>query len=1119
MGGSDLSHEFGRAVGRRLAPALKPGAWVMRLLPVWAKLALVTVVLFAPMSLSLVAVVSNARVTRDVTQDELAGLPAVTAIDRLLIALNRCSHETLSERPGPDISPYVTAVSRSLAAADVSPEIGTRWTAMRDRLFGVGPSARPGCARDPIAYADMSTLVNISATVADDSQLSLDPRQRSFYLQLGLTTHLPRLIAGLADFEQILAARPDGRLLPDRGQIEAAVLAVDVARRLEQSLARAVKEGQQPTDRDLLATVGSLRAWAEDQAAAVHSVIGDSAVQGEAGALARNPAYGLRLAERLVAGMSEQLDQALRQRLDDQRNSWVPPIVWAAVAVTLVLYLLVALGWSMSRDLRRVRRGLARTLQEVPDPPQPHPMRRGDELAAVAVAVDAMQGQVQSLVLDLRTSSSRHESLMHQSSDVTVVTDETGRLSYVSASLVHVLGHSPQDWVGKHLGDLVHEADRSSVQRTLAQLLAGRGGGEVDARFAHADGGIRHIGARCRDARADEAVAGVLWNLRDITEAQALAEQLRHRAFHDELTGLANRALFVDRLRQALARTSRTRQAMSVCILDLDGFKAVNDNHGHQAGDDLLRAVSARFRSAVRPADTVARLGGDEFGVLIEDASPDDAMVVARRLAGSLLGPLRIAGVEVATSTSVGLTSVSGRECTADQVMDEADTAMYQAKTSGRGLLRTFELSMLRTDPRAVAHEVEELLADHDGLMVAFQPICELSNGKVVGYEALTRFPGREHRSVEDWFRVARDCGRGPELDAAALRNALGAPRPPQGTYLAVNVSPVSLTADEVQEALSGDLHGILVEITEDSELEVEALKAVVQPLRDRGARIAVDDTGAGYANLKQLVRLRPDVVKLDRELVTGVHIHPEKRALVEALASFCLRTDADLCAEGIESVDELVTLVDVGVTHGQGWFLGRPASAFTGPEFDAVAAITGLPRVNERIDPTPVLARIAASPKVFDVAGALRGLANLTAVDDVALSLIAGDELRIVTQHAWTTSADVYLLGDYPATQLTLNTASPISIRVDDPGADPAEVRQLREIGFGTLLMVPVVDGTDQLALIEWFCVATRDWSAAELRLARDIAEATREVLVRFRKSDLAAALPPVPATWKRTV
>jgi len=124
-----------------------------------------------------------------------------------------------------------------------------------------------------------------------------------------------------------------------------------------------------------------------------------------------------------------------------------------------------------------------------------------------------------------------------------------------------------------------------------------------------------------------------------------------------------------------------------------------------------------------------------------------------------------------------------------------------------------------------VANEVEELLADSDGLAVVFQPICELNNGKVVGYEALTRFAGREHRSVEDWFRVARDCGRGPELDAAALRNALGAPRPPQGTYLAVNVSPVSLMADEVQEALSGDLHGILVEITEDSELEPRSAK------------------------------------------------------------------------------------------------------------------------------------------------------------------------------------------------------------------------------------------------------------------------------------------------------
>lgn len=1115
MGDSGLSHEFGRAVGHRLAPALKPGAWVMRLLPVWAKLALVTVVLFAPMSLSLVAVVSNAQVTRQVTHEELAGLPAVTAIDHLLIALSRCSHDSLVGRPDRDISPFTTAVSRSLAAAELSPEIGTSWAAVRDRLLAAGPRARPGCAEQTTASTDMSTLVDITARVADDSQLMLDPGHRTYNLQLGLTSHLPRLIAGLAEVEQSLADRPDRPLLTDGGQIEASVLVVDVARRLEQSVAQAVEEGREPADLDLLATASSLRAWAEVRADAIHAVGHGRALQAEAGASTGNALDGLRQAERLVAGMSKQLERVLSQRLDDQRNSWIPPVVWAAVAVALVLYLLLAMGWSMSRDLRRVHRGLARTLQGVPDPPQlqqqSHLLPRGDELAAVAVAVDAMQGQIQSLLIDLRTSSSRHESLMRQSSDITVVTDERGRLLYVSPSLDHVLGHSSQDWVGCRLSDLVHEDDRSSVERALEDLLAGRVVGEVDARFSHADGGMRRIGARCRDARGDESVAGVLWNLRDTTEAQALAEQLRHRAFHDELTGLANRALFVDRLQQALARASRSRQAVSVCILDLDGFKAVNDNHGHQAGDDLLRAVSARFRSAVRPADTVARLGGDEFGVLIEDASPEEAMLVAQRLAGSLLDPLRIAGVGVTASTSIGLTSVSGRECTADQVMDEADTAMYRAKTSGRGLVREFELSMLRTDPRAVAYEVAELLADPDGMTVVFQPICELSNGKVVGYEALTRFPGREHRSVEDWFRAARDCGRGPELDAATLRNALGAPRPPDGTYLGVNVSPVSLMGHDVQQALGGDLHGVLVEITEDTELEVEVLKAAVQPLRDRGARIAVDDTGAGYANLKQLVQLRPDVVKLDRELVTGVHIHPEKRALVEALVSFCLHTDADLCAEGIETVDELVTLVDVGVTHGQGWFLGRAAETFTGPEFDAVAAITGLPRVNERIDPEPVLSRIAASPQVFDVAGALRGLANLTDVDDVALSLIAGEELRIVTQHAWTTSEDVFLLADYPASQLTLNTASPVSIRVDDPSADPAEVRLLREIGFGTLLMVPVVEGADQLALIEWFCVATRDWSAAELRLARDIAEATREVLVRFRKSDPVPAMPQI--------
>ena len=247
-----------------------------------------------------------------------------------------------------------------------------------------------------------------------------------------------------------------------------------------------------------------------------------------------------------------------------------------------------------------------------------------------------------------------------------------------------------------------------------------------------------------------------------------------------------------------------------------------------------------------------------------------------------------------------------------------------------------------------------------------------------------------------------------------------------------------------------------------------------------------MDDTGAGYANLQQLVRLRPDVVKLDRELVHAVHQHPEKRALVEALVSFCRRTGASLCAEGIEVTEELVTLADLGVSLGQGWLLGRPD-----PEFllasPVARAVVGAQTFGAGPDNlSPVLTRIAASPSLFDLGGAVRALGRLFPIDDIALSAIEDGCMRVFTQHDWSASGAQYRLEDYPASKSTLDTGEMLGLRVDDPEADAAEVRLLREIGFGTLLLVPVLeDDGSPVALMELYAKDAREWSDAELQAA----------------------------------
>ncbi|MGZ8737949.1 MAG: EAL domain-containing protein [Nocardioides sp.] len=723
-----------------------------------------------------------------------------------------------------------------------------------------------------------------------------------------------------------------------------------------------------------------------------------------------------------------------------------------------------------------------------------------DGPAQLMEALRAAHRRIDLLTAQVHESTSRLESLMRHSSDVTIVTAEDTTLTYASPALVQVLGHLPDGWLGRPLVDLAHPEDRDGLLAAARTVVTTGATGEVRARFRHLHGHDRHVAAWLKDARADSSVGGLVWNLRDITQEALLAERLRHQAFHDHLTGLSNRALFLQRLEETLADVEADR-SVAVCLIDLDKLKEANDRYGHQAGDALLQVAAQRFRSVVRPGDTLARLGGDEFGVLFQDVDLDGATAAAQRLIRSLEEPVTVGDVQLDVSASFGLSMVTRAGVSVDRCMDEADIAMYGAKSSRTVKLMVFDPSMVRDDPRTTAGEIADLLADPDGLATVYQPICSLDDARVVGYEALTRFPGREHRTVEEWFRLGRLCQRSAELESAALRQALAGPRPADGTYLTVNVSPEALETPGIQAALAGDLSRLVIEITEHNELDGDLLNRAIRPLRARGARIAVDDTGAGYANLQQLVRLRPDIVKLDRELVHAVHQHPEKRALVEALVSFCRRTGASLCAEGIEVTEELVTLADVGVSLGQGWLLGRPD-----PEFllasPAARAVVGTQTFGTGPDNlSPVLTRIAASPSLFDLGGAVRALGRLFPIDDIALSVIEDGCMRVFTQHDWSASGAQYRLEDYPASKSTLEIGEMLGLRVDDPEADPAEVRLLREIGFGTLMMVPVLeDDGSAVALMELYARDAREWSDAELQAARATVGAVKLAIRRIQ-------------------
>jgi diguanylate cyclase (GGDEF)-like protein/PAS domain S-box-containing protein len=564
--------------------------------------------------------------------------------------------------------------------------------------------------------------------------------------------------------------------------------------------------------------------------------------------------------------------------------------------------------------------------------------RRADVAASEAAAVAA--------------SEARFRGLVDDNSDLVLLIGAGGVVRSASRAARDVLGSDPRELEHRSVADLLHPDD-------VALVVSSEGGERhrrLELRMRHHNGYWLTVEAVANDMTADPHVGALVLTVRDVSERKAFEEQLRHRAFHDPLTQLANRALLSDRLQHALAREGRFEDQVAVLFVDLDEFKAVNDALGHASGDELLVMVARRLRSCLRSADTAARLGGDEFGVLLEGVSDvDEAVAVARRILDAIGEPFSIGGLPVPLRASVGVALGAAQVVSADELLRNADIAMYAAKRAGKNrhvvfradqhaeLVRRFP-SEGSNDPDRVTwferseeqrNEVLRLLRADDGIVPAFQPIVDLRTGEVAGYEALARFPGDTgERPPNVWFAQAHRCGLGAQLEARAAEAALATRDDAPPGYLSVNLSPAALRAEELWRALPADLRGVVVEITEHELVaDGERLQATLQQLRERGARIAVDDAGAGYAGLRQLTVLRPDVIKLDRGLIEDVAHDDAKQALVECFVRFADRTEAAVCAEGIESLDDLLVLARLGVTYGQGYAIARPGFVWPEPE------------------------------------------------------------------------------------------------------------------------------------------------------------------------------------------
>ncbi len=581
-------------------------------------------------------------------------------------------------------------------------------------------------------------------------------------------------------------------------------------------------------------------------------------------------------------------------------------------------------------------------------------------------------------------------------------------------------------------------------------------------------------------------------------------ETLRDQVQRDALTGLLNHRASHERLRASLDQ----RDAVAVVLLDLDHFKVINDTLGHAEGDRVLRACAERLRSVVRADDVVGRMGGEEFVIILPGADAEAAEDCAER-ARAAIAELTVRGRPLAASAGVAASPVDGNE--AAVLLENADSALYFAKRSGRGRTVRYERGALRPEAEQ-RNEVAELLArGTSAIEIVVQPVVELATGRAGGYEALTRIHVEPRRGPDEWFAQAHRVGLGDELEALAMRAALEVPNRPDGTFLALNLSPRALLSAPVQSTLPQDLTGIVIELTEHEVFGAEGeLETALAELRRRGALIALDDAGAGYAGLQQMIRIAPDILKLDRTLVHGAHADGSRQALLEALIGFASSTGAAICAEGVEDLDDLRTLVALDVSYAQGYGLCRPGPAWPQPDPAAAAASASNIRAGMRLSNSPrgagAFARglaelsdeLSSARTVHELGAANVRAAALLGADELALLLVLGNEIELISRNR-PALGERWSLDDFPSKRYVLEHRVPGQVVVGDEAGDEAELAELAALGLGTVLLVPVICNDEPLALLEIYRVRPQAFTAREIDRARVLAHQLGAALHRL--------------------
>jgi diguanylate cyclase (GGDEF)-like protein/PAS domain S-box-containing protein len=592
--------------------------------------------------------------------------------------------------------------------------------------------------------------------------------------------------------------------------------------------------------------------------------------------------------------------------------------------------------------------------------------RNVSDLITVQVVL-GVAGFLASLLLGLgliaatRRQTAHFRSLVTSSTDLVLVFGEEG-CRYVSTSVGQMVGRPQADVLGMAFERFVEPDDLATVRAVIEHGAPA----QVLFRMRNRFGEWRGLEANVTDLRGDRQVRGVVLNARDVTERIRLEEELTRQAFHDGLTGLANRALFRDRLDHALAQSARSRETIAVLLVDLDGFKQVNDSLGHDAGDQLLQQLAGRFAAVARPGDTLARLGGDEFALLLEGANEAMATSVARRLLSSLLGPVEVAGRSLRLGASIGVVTHRGSGGASDSLIRDADLAMYAAKEAGRGRYEVFRYEMARElgELLGLEHELRVGL-ERGEFEVHYQPLVDLGTRAFVGAEALVRWrsPSRNLVAAERFMSVAEATGLIMQLGGFVLREACEQTAHwnevcalPEDFVVWVNVSGKQISAGGLEARVKEELaraglsaSRLGLEVTETAVIlegpAGDRGRAELRNLHALGVRIAIDDFGTGFSSLGQLRRFPIDVIKVDSSFVHGVEHDAKDAAITANLASLAHSLGLVATAEGIESQGQLTAVKELGCDHAQGYLFARPMPAaalgrlLAGEEPDFIAA------------------------------------------------------------------------------------------------------------------------------------------------------------------------------------